>query len=638
MHVHETLPGLRRLEQRVAGGRHLAQPLADDEQHVGLTDARGERGADADAGVACVVGMAVVEQILIAEGAGDRQLVGLGESPQRGAGLSIPAAAADQHQRSRCRCEQRARRRDVRGRGRGADRIDPQRVRAHRARRQHVFRKREHDRSRPARHRHAKCARDIFGNALGPIDLRGPLRHAAVHPAIVDLLERLAIDEVAADLADEHDQRRRVLRRRVDADRGVRRAGSTGDEGDAGATGQLAVRFGHVGGPAFLPADDEPQRVADVVERVQHGQVALARDAERERGALRDQVGNEDLTAGSFEGQDELRNTAVANGDRTGTGHSIIRSSPCRRWNEISPDSQRRAPPMPISDLVEEASLFVVAALVLALATIWLRRDLRKGTVRMAFVMLGGLAGLILVDRFGPAPGEGPFGGVLREGTLAILAIGAARITVTFFVPCGARQGGGAADPGRSADGAGAGGLRVLADDRRRRQPGRHRHHVRGGHRRAGVLAAGDARQPVGRHPAAARQHVPHRRLDPRRHGDGAGGRHPVALRRRRHQQRRDGHHPQREPEQEPRHGAGAPRRQADSVAARSRIRRGLRRSAGPGDRRGRGRAQARGDPERRRVAAARRAVPRASATAPTTTSSGIGSPISSRTTGPIRR
>lgn len=88
---------------------------------------------------------------------------------------------------------------------------------------------------------------------------------------------------------------------------------------------------------------------------------------------------------------------------------------------------------MPISDLVEEASLFAVAALVLALATIWLRRDLRKGTVRMAFVMLGGLAGLILVDRFGPAPGEGPFGGVLREGTLAILAIGAARITVTFF-------------------------------------------------------------------------------------------------------------------------------------------------------------------------------------------------------------
>ena len=87
---------------------------------------------------------------------------------------------------------------------------------------------------------------------------------------------------------------------------------------------------------------------------------------------------------------------------------------------------------MPISDLVEEASLFVAVALVLALATIWLRRDLRKSTVRMVAFMLAGLIGLVLVQRFGPAPGEGPFGGILREGTLAVLAIGVARITVTF--------------------------------------------------------------------------------------------------------------------------------------------------------------------------------------------------------------
>ena len=87
---------------------------------------------------------------------------------------------------------------------------------------------------------------------------------------------------------------------------------------------------------------------------------------------------------------------------------------------------------MPLSNLVEEASLFVVAALVLALGTVWLRRDLRKSTTHMVFVMLVGLAGLVLVDRFGPAPGEGPFGGVLREGALAVLAVGAARITVTF--------------------------------------------------------------------------------------------------------------------------------------------------------------------------------------------------------------
>jgi small-conductance mechanosensitive channel len=87
---------------------------------------------------------------------------------------------------------------------------------------------------------------------------------------------------------------------------------------------------------------------------------------------------------------------------------------------------------MQVSELVEEASLFAAAAFLLALATVWLRRDLRKDTMQMTFVMLVGLAGLVLVERFGPPPGEGPFGGVMREAALAILAIGAARITVTF--------------------------------------------------------------------------------------------------------------------------------------------------------------------------------------------------------------
>ena len=87
---------------------------------------------------------------------------------------------------------------------------------------------------------------------------------------------------------------------------------------------------------------------------------------------------------------------------------------------------------MPISELVEEASLFAAAALVLALATIWLRRDLRKGTVHMAFVMLVGLAGLVLVERFGRDPARGRSAVSCAKATLAILAVGAARITVTF--------------------------------------------------------------------------------------------------------------------------------------------------------------------------------------------------------------
>ena len=69
--------------------------------------------------------------------------------------------------------------------------------------------------------------------------------------------------------------------------------------------------FGHVGDAALLPADDEPQTFADIVERVEHREVAFARDAERERGALRNQVGDQNLAAGSFEGQGQLRNAAT---------------------------------------------------------------------------------------------------------------------------------------------------------------------------------------------------------------------------------------------------------------------------------------------------------------------------------------
>jgi small-conductance mechanosensitive channel/CRP-like cAMP-binding protein len=87
---------------------------------------------------------------------------------------------------------------------------------------------------------------------------------------------------------------------------------------------------------------------------------------------------------------------------------------------------------MPISNLTADAALFAAAALALALLTIWLRRDLRRGTVQMAFVMLVGLAGLALLEHFGPGPADMTLASVLRELALAVLAIGAARIAVTF--------------------------------------------------------------------------------------------------------------------------------------------------------------------------------------------------------------
>ena len=143
-----------------------------------------------------------------------------------------------------------------------------------------VLGKREHDRSRPAGHRRMKGVAHVLGNALDAIDLPHPLRHRAVHAPVVDLLERLALRELVWHLADEHHHRRRVLQTGMHADRAVGRAGTARHEEHARLAGQLAVRLRHVRGAAFLPADDEPELFAQVVQPVEHRQIAFAGHAE----------------------------------------------------------------------------------------------------------------------------------------------------------------------------------------------------------------------------------------------------------------------------------------------------------------------------------------------------------------------
>ena len=85
----------------------------------------------------------------------------------------------------------------------------------------------------------------------------------------------------------------------MDPDGGVRGAGTARDEGDAGPAGQLAERLGHVRRAAFLAADHEPQPIGDVVQRVEHGEITFARNAERMRRALREQARDEDFATGT---------------------------------------------------------------------------------------------------------------------------------------------------------------------------------------------------------------------------------------------------------------------------------------------------------------------------------------------------
>ena len=77
---------------------------------------------------------------------------------------------------------------------------------------------------------------------------------------------------------------------------GVGRAGAAGDEGDARAAGHLAVGVGHVGDPAFLPADDGVD-LGRVVQRVEHREEAFARHGEDAVAALDPELVDEDAAA-----------------------------------------------------------------------------------------------------------------------------------------------------------------------------------------------------------------------------------------------------------------------------------------------------------------------------------------------------
>ena len=61
MDVDQRLPGLRHVEQRVAGRDRFAEPLAEDEQHVGIAHTGNQQRVATDADVARVVRMTMIE-------------------------------------------------------------------------------------------------------------------------------------------------------------------------------------------------------------------------------------------------------------------------------------------------------------------------------------------------------------------------------------------------------------------------------------------------------------------------------------------------------------------------------------------------------------------------------------------------
>ena len=146
---------------------------------------------------------AVVDDVLAAERAGDRQVVRFCKMRDVTAGGVAPPAAADQHHRTLGRGEEAAQFGKIGGAGMRAHRTIGAGGRHRAAVAQHVLGQCQNNRSGPPGRRDLKRLVDQFGDALGHVDLRHPFGERCHHAAEIDLLKRLAVDLVARDLADQ---------------------------------------------------------------------------------------------------------------------------------------------------------------------------------------------------------------------------------------------------------------------------------------------------------------------------------------------------------------------------------------------------------------------------------------------------
>ena len=163
---------------------------------------------------------------------------------------------------------------------------------------QHVFGQRQHHRAGAAGGGDGKGAGDEFGDAARIVDLTHPFGEFGEGAAIFHFLKRLALTRFALNLTDEEDHRNGILPCDVQARRGIGGARSAGHHADAGFTRQPAPCVGHHGGAAFLAADHGFD--AAFIKRIQHGEIAFARNAGNARDAIGLQRFDDQLPACSF--------------------------------------------------------------------------------------------------------------------------------------------------------------------------------------------------------------------------------------------------------------------------------------------------------------------------------------------------
>ena len=237
-------------------------------------------GRHPDPRFARINGRGVVEAVLEPEGRKDGNVGGLGKALQRGLASGRPGAAAGQDQRASGPGQHGQAL--VQGGGQGGGFRDLGRAgQGGRVRKggKHILGQCDDDGAGAAGGGGLPGAGQDFRDAVHPVDLDGPFRHAAEDGRIVDFLERLASDHVGADLAHQDQHGCAVLHRGVDADGGVGDARPARDQADAGLAGQLAPGSRHEGRAPFVAAQHEIKPSPCVVQRVQHRQVTFARNA-----------------------------------------------------------------------------------------------------------------------------------------------------------------------------------------------------------------------------------------------------------------------------------------------------------------------------------------------------------------------
>ncbi len=152
----------------------------------------------------------------------------------------------------------------------------------------------DHDRARRSGGGDLQGAQHRLLDTGGIGNFDHPFRDGAEHLPVVDLLECIAAQVACGDLADQQEERHRVLLRGVHGDRRIAGAGSAADAGDAGPMRQPGIGQGHESGSGLVPAHDRID-VGAAIKRVEQAEIAFARHAEHAVDAMRDQAVDEHL-------------------------------------------------------------------------------------------------------------------------------------------------------------------------------------------------------------------------------------------------------------------------------------------------------------------------------------------------------